>query len=140
LDDYQRYYVYTHRDPITQEVVYVGRGRRDRAWQCRSSQRMFPAHVEWLEKKLDDGWLTMDDIVTIEAKGMWKEDATLIENELIEKHKPPFNRKLGIPFKLIDEQAWEARAFYYEGGWSYKELAEKYGVSTMTMWRAINRG
>jgi hypothetical protein len=136
MDD--SYYVYTHTDPRARfgfPVRYVGRGRKDRAWQCRSSQRMNPEHVEWLEEILED--FTMADVVKIEAKHLIKEDATRIELELIEQLKPIFNRPLGGPRQITDneiEQAFILR----ERGLSYSAVADAIGYTTMTIWRALN--
>jgi Mor family transcriptional regulator len=140
MDDYQRYYVYVHKEPRARfglPVMYVGMGQRDRAWHCRDTQRFNPEHMEWLEELFQDEY-TMGDIVHIEAKGLSKEDAAVIEKELIAELNPKFNRPMGVPKKLSEEEINKAWMDRQNTGMSYSELAQGYGVSAMTVWRALN--
>ncbi len=140
MDLYQEvdnYYVYSHHDPHNSyRIVYVGMGRRDRAWQCRGSQRR-PAHTQFLEDCLDNFGYTMNLLVKIQAAALTKKDALSIERELIKKHKPIYNLQMGVPKKLSEETICKARQDQ-KIGVSYSELGRKYKVSTMTIWRAIN--
>jgi hypothetical protein len=140
MDDYQKenYYVYSHKDPFNgYKIVYVGMGRRDRAWHCRGSQRR-EEHTKWLESLLDDHGYTMAMIVCIEAAGLNQADALSIEKELIYTHNPRFNLPMGCPKKLSESDIVEANDARRQNGTSYSELAEAFNVSTMTMWRALN--
>lgn len=133
------YYVYTHRKPETNEVLYVGRGSGGRAWQTGASHRCNPAHQDWLKAMMYQENITMANIVVIEASNLYFEDSVQIEKDLIEEFNPIFNRKMGVPFKLSEEDIKEARRVKDTQNITYSELAEKYNVSTMTMWRALKR-
>ena len=56
LNDYQTYYVYLHQHPKTDEVVYVGMGQRDRAWNVHVRQT---EHSQWMEDLLKEGYNPM---------------------------------------------------------------------------------
>lgn len=134
MNDY--YYIYTHRDPYNKyEVVYVGRGRKDRAWQCRSSQRRND-HAEFLSACECDGY-NMGMLVKIEASMLSRLDALVMENELIKQHQPRFNRKQGCEKKLTQTDIADSKKDRDEG-LSYSEIAARRGVSAMTVWRALN--
>lgn len=139
MDDYQKenYYVYVHRDPLNKyKVMYVGMGRRDRAWHCRGSQRR-ESHSLWLEALLDEYGYTMDQIAKIEVAALSQEDALAFEKELIAEHRPHYNLPMGCPKKMSNEEVGLAKDLK-ETGQTYVQLSDVFGVSPMTVWRALN--
>ena len=88
------YYVYTHVDPRSKVVKYVGIGQYDRAWSARQNQRK-EKHVAWLEELYKEGF-TLADIVQIKVKGLTKKQALEIEREMILENPPDLN-ELGNP-------------------------------------------
>lgn len=89
MNDYQRYYVYTHRDPVTGEIRYVGKGYSGRAWQVGHSkgdylqygQRSEDHHV-WLKELEAQGFL-LDEIVDIPIRGLSEKEAYEQEQQLL---------------------------------------------------------
>jgi hypothetical protein len=84
--DLNRWYVYTHTDPDTGEIVYVGEGTGQRfaAVNTRSAD-----HSKFLKEVIHDKNLTCFSI--IESR-LTKERAREIEKELIAKYNPKFNK------------------------------------------------
>jgi hypothetical protein len=92
------YYVYTHVDPATNQVVYVGSGSDGRAWEYKSferpngggGQRRNTHHAAYLRSLVSDR-LTPDHWVRIVCSGLDLEAARRIEKVLIAELKPMFN-------------------------------------------------
>lgn len=84
-----RFYVYLHRDPRDSVIKYVGVGKYDRAWCVRSNQRK-NKHVAWLKELFNLGY-TLNDIVVIERNMLSKDEALMIEKQIILELKPLFN-------------------------------------------------
>lgn len=137
------YYVYQHVEPVTDQLMYIGHGCRERAWACRpgrgktySGGHRKPEHADWCLELMQSG-CTPDDWVQIVKQGLTKDEAKILEYELINEHRPIFNYQIGDNFKLSQEQrntAFEMR----ETGLYYNKIAENLGVSTMTIWRYLN--
>jgi len=145
--DYQKYYVYVHRDPNTGGVVYIGMGQGSRAWMMRNSGgdrarygHRREAHYRWFQELEAEGY-TLADIVEIVQSGLSKSDALALEEQLIAKegYTNLFNvspeDRAGL--SLIPELIQDARA-WREEGLTYKEIGIVLGVSTMTIHRALN--
>lgn len=137
------YYVYIHKDPVDDEIVYVGFGCKERAWCVRPGKgnkvgggQRKPEHSKWCYELMRAG-LTPDDWVLIVKQGLSSPDARQIETQLIKEINPRFNYKPGVNFKLSDkdlEYCWQLR----EQGLYYNQIASKLGVSTMSVWRRMN--
>lgn len=79
------HYVYLHIDPITRQVVYVGKGMKDRAWQLYNRK---PCHKKWA---LDLKLIGLEPIIKLVHVFKTEEDAYIREKMLIS-----FFRKTGI--------------------------------------------
>ena len=132
-----RYYTYVHFDPITSEIMYVGKGTRHRAWTFTKNTSGGRAldHFEYL-CSLESLGYTPDDWVKIVDKGLSSTEALEKEMELISKHRPLFNKNYKSKTILTDEDVLAAREMRQQG-MIFREIANSFGVSTMTMLRAI---
>lgn len=83
------FYVYAHKDPISQEIQYVGIGQYDRAWNARKNHRK-PRHIKWIFEQYDKGF-TLADIVEIKSNQLTKEQAISQESILINELRPVLN-------------------------------------------------
>ena len=137
MDSYQKvYYVYTHIDPVTQELMYVGKGTRGRAWWMEKSRNK--EHYDAITQILDTGNYTMDDIVTIEEKGLTEKEAYVLEEELINELEPPLNRPYGMKSSITEQQLDEMLKLRKEDK-SYSFIADVFNVSTMTVYRQLKK-
>lgn len=84
--DLNRWYVYTHTDPTTGEIVYVGEGTGQRfaAVNTRAAD-----HSNFLKEVIHDKHLNCFSIV---ESRLTKEEAREIEKQLIAKYNPKFNK------------------------------------------------
>lgn len=146
-----RYYVYLHKHPETQAVVYVGKGTAGRAWSCSTSPNSkrgrgnrTSEHQSWIDTLLNSGY-TPADFVEILAKGLSDEEARHLEQETTEEQRvtgsPLFNVMCYGVIKnavLSNEQVRLAEDFRNQQNLSYVKIASKLGTNTMTIWRALN--
>lgn len=86
--DLHRWYVYTHTDPTTGEIVYIGEGTGQRfsAVNTRAAE-----HSEFLKEVIHNKQLECFQIV---ESRLTKAEARAIEKQLITKYKPKFNKLL----------------------------------------------
>ena len=92
------YYVYAHKHPMSEDIVYIGSGIERRVF---SKQRSVD-HIIWLEDILVTH--NVKDIMeTLEVFGT-KEEAHAYEIKLIEEHKPKFNKHHNPEWTYTDEQ------------------------------------
>jgi hypothetical protein len=123
------FYVYSHIDPDTKEIKYIGIGQYDRACSVRTNNRK-EKHYDWLKKQYDKGY-TLADIVVIVQKGLTKKDALEIEMLKIKQLKPMLN-ELSNPDhwqrgrKQTEDTSLFAKALY-EMGYGYKRIAHLMG-------------
>lgn len=75
-------YVYYHIDKETKEIVYIGKGKNNRAWSFSDYSR----NEEWAEYKKEN-----DIEVKIIACDLSEEEALAIEQALIKVNKPILN-------------------------------------------------
>ena len=138
------YYVYHHKDPRNNSVMYVGLGQYDRAWCIRQTQRS-KKHHEWIKELFLLGY-TPNDFVQIVHNQISKEEATKKEKEDIDSLKPAFN-------KLLNSKHWSKnRNFNYyfceqlkalrEMGYTFENIAFLSGAvkprnNAMTMKRMV---
>jgi hypothetical protein len=77
MDDYQRekenHYVYVHKDPLNgYKIVYVGMGRRDRAWHCRGSQRREAHSNRDARNQEGTSYSDLADLFSVSTMTMWR--------------------------------------------------------------------
>jgi len=84
--DLHRWYVYTHTDPATGEIVYVGEGTGQRF--AAVNTRDAP-HSQFLKEIIHAKQLNCFCIV---ESRLTKEQAREIERELIARYRPRFNK------------------------------------------------
>jgi hypothetical protein len=117
LSPYPRWYVYVHYDPRKDRkgeaeqidnVVYVGKGTRARAWvDVRLSS---PDHRRWLRDLQNDGF-SPDEFVRIEKRKLTSEQAFKFERQLIASY-----RERGV-LLFNKEKGWSGPARRYENRW-----------------------
>jgi hypothetical protein len=117
LSPYPRWYVYVHYDPRTirqgeseqiDNVVYVGKGTRARAWvDMRLSS---PDHRRWLRDLQNEGF-SPDQFVRIERRRLTPEQALNCERELV-----GFYRTKGA-LLFNKEKGWAGTVRRYENNW-----------------------
>ena len=92
------YYVYAHKHPMSEDIVYIGSGKERRIF---SKQRSVD-HIIWLEDILVTH--NVKDIMeTLEVFGT-KEEAHAYEIKLIAEHKPQFNKHHNPEWTYTNEQ------------------------------------
>ena len=138
------HYVYTHVDPDTDEIVYVGKGSRGRAWAFSSVAEpkggrygsRSREHTDWYHEKETQG-LHPGDLVRIVKVFSTSKEALTYEKELIDRYDPVFNGVTGNPTICTKEQA-TAIAQFREDGMSYADIGNVFGRATMTIHRWHN--
>jgi len=134
------YYVYIHRDPISQQDLYVGLGKAERAYSfnSRSYQKYgsrHSDHSDYLWGLIDQGYLPHEWII-FDSKNLSMKDALIRERELIQEYKPKFNRK-GIHRKSVTTQQVKEIKTLRAKGMKYRDLASKFDCSTTTINRVL---
>lgn len=133
------YYVYSHVDPRTTQLMYIGHGYGPRAWIHGSRKAVLRSqeHLDWLQE-MNALYYLPTDYVTILQKNMTKSSACIVEQTLIREMKPKFNKPQGLQNMKVTKDSFEVMKGLREEGFYYKEIAETLGVSTMAVYRAIN--
>jgi len=133
-----KYYVYFHKDLDTNEIVYVGKGSRGRAWHCAKSNSRSIEHANYLDVLIKTGH-TPDEWVEIVESGMSSREAYKLESEIIWSLSifPKYNHKRDNCCILTSEQQSDIK-FMREQGISYTKIANSIDVSTMTVFRFVN--
>lgn len=133
------YYVYKHVDPRTDELLYIGHGCRGRAWTHGSDKSVLRSqeHLAHLESMIFDGFIPTDWVYIIHS-GITKSDACSLEQEYIRSSQPTYNKPQGKHLlKLTPEQFVMCQTMREDGAF-YHVIADEIGVSTMTVYRALN--
>lgn len=117
------HYVYKHVDKG--EIVYIGKGTKERAW---SSHTRFPQHKDWVEN-----CNAFEDIQAIETN-LTEKEATTLERALIHEIKPKFNIALkggsyGNNTKLDYDEVLAIKTLLYPSGLTQKEIADMFKTS-----------
>lgn len=135
--DYQTY-VYIHKDPETENVIYVGSGTKDRAWHFRVSMSRSKEHTSYLNKLSAQGYIP-SDWVEIISRNLSKGDGKKLEIELIERYNPIFNKNHKGAGKSVKNPNLikEAKDLKNKGIVGIA-AAEILGISIMTTWRYQN--
>lgn len=133
------YYVYTHTDPRNDEVIYIGHGCRGRAWIHGSKRNCLRSqdHLDHLESMIQDGFVP-SDWVDIVCQGMTKKDAAKAEQVMIRDLNPTYNKPQGLHLIKLDKESLSLCKVLRERGMYYHDIAKEVGVSTMTVYRALN--
>jgi hypothetical protein len=122
------YYVYLHCDPVSNEIVYVGKGCYGRAWDVTRNRVGHPEHLAWLKQLSAKGYLP-SDWVEIISKNLSEAEAFSLEKQTLHMvGTRRFNRQSGernYQSKLTDKQACEI----FIRDEPHKKLAEEFGVS-----------
>lgn len=142
-----RHYLYSHNDPVTREIVYIGVGSNGRAWHCTHSPVTVKGgyvgrselHGSYLNSLQDAGYLPSDWVV-IAARNLERTEALHREREWIDEVRPRFNVRQGYSLMKLTLAQLEWAAEERARGAYYITLAEELGVSTMTLHRALNGG
>ncbi len=139
--DYQSfiYYIYKHEDPRTGELLYIGHGCRGRAWIHGSRRSVLRSqdHLNHLESMTLDGFVATD-WVTVVAQGLDKKSACKLEQNLIRDLKPLYNLPSGKSLLKVTPEQFEACKKLRADGLFYHHIAQEVGLSTMTVYRALN--
>lgn len=133
------HYVYEHVDPRTGELLYVGHGSRGRAWTHGSDKTVLRSqeHLAHLESMTQDGFVA-SEWVNILIQGISKSDACLKEQELIRQLKPLYNKPQGKKALKLTPEQYTLCLQMRQDGLFYYQIADEMGVSTMTIYRALN--
>jgi hypothetical protein len=133
------YYVYKHVDPRTDELLYIGHGARGRAWIHGSKLSVLRSqeHLNHLESMTLDGFIASDWVHVVQ-QGVSKKDACVIEQTLIRELKPLYNLPQGKSLLKLDGNKLKTCRSLKDTGLSYLEIGLIVGVSTMTVYRALN--
>lgn len=138
MTKYQEYYVYTHQDPNSDEVVYVGHGKGSRAWHFGKTNRGEDHHL-WALLLFEQGFLP-HEFTVIENRGLTKSDACIIEQQMIRELRPAFNKPMGLHCLKFTPELQEAARDLRVQGLSYAKIADELGLSTMTIYRGLTGG
>jgi hypothetical protein len=126
------FYVYLHKDPLTQEVVYVGKGKYGRAWDVTRSRANSKDHQAWMEELSLKGYIPCDWVVILE-RNLEEAQAFQLEKETLYKlGVTKFNRQSGEKqhqAKLSDAQAIEIYHRVWRDRESPRQLSKEFGVS-----------
>jgi len=133
------YYVYKHVDPRTDELLYIGHGCRGRAWVHGSDKSVLRSqeHLAHLESMTQEGFVAGEWVFVLNS-GLTKSDACVIEQDLIRKMKPLYNKPQGKSALKITPEQYQLAQEMREDGKFYHQIADEIGVSTMTVYRALN--
>ena len=131
---YQACYVYNHVDPRTGVPIYIGMGRKDRAWHYRVSMSRKEAHENYLIKLEEEGFLPCDWVV-ITHRNLTEEQAKIIEKDQINLLKPMFNVTHTGDHRLVDKDLMTKAKKLKDQGIVGSKAAKLLEVSVMTTWR-----
>ena len=135
----ERYYVYAHVCPFSGLFLYVGHGKKARAWIHGSKNTVLRSeeHLDWLDYLNEEGYLPCDYVYILE-KNLTKTQACIKEQKYIREQTPKFNKPLGKSLLKINTEDFTILQELRNLGFSYKKISEETGFSTMTVFRALN--
>ena len=137
-------YVSSHHYINTLEIIYIGVGTGERAWEWRGSKRS-KEHNCLLMSYLEQGCVP-SEWVTIEQQNLTTKEAYELETQLINKHKPKFNKNKNEDYVSPRWKFNEVHDFaklLKQQGYSYSNIAYLLGgneskSNTMSAWRMCN--
>jgi hypothetical protein len=145
------YYIYFHVHPKTQEVLYVGYGSYERAWNFKRFTSRSKEHAEELIALYNEGY-TPNDWVVLQETNLLKEEAKYKETQLIDEYRPKYNVAKN---KSIYKGSFskDVRDFVFNlrsCGFSYNQISflcggqettvAREGTKTMSFWRMLKDG
>jgi len=133
------FYTYSHFDPHTKEIVYIGYGSGGRAWNCGSnfSTDRGQPHYQWFDSWFEQGF-TPDQMVEILNKGLTASEALEQETALIRKFRPIFNKTIRKTSLKANPEKYYKALNLREQGLSYNKIGKEIGLSTMTTYNCLN--
>lgn len=146
ITDSKYFYVYAHIEPGTETIVYVGKGCYGRAWDVTRNRNGHSAHLDWMKKRSNEGYLPTD-WVRILYKHLSEEEAFRLEKQVLHTYgTTKFNRNSGERNHralLTDDQAKEIYIRAHSGE-LHRALAEEFNcsrpaismINTRKQWRA----
>lgn len=124
------FYVYTHHDMETQDIVYIGKGKYGRAWDVTRSRGQHKEHQECMMEMCRQGYVP-SDWVSIVQSGMTEKEAFELETKMFHNTGiTRFNRQGGERnhmAKLTDKQAIDI-FLRCKAGEKHQKLADEFGV------------
>lgn len=136
------YYIYSHVDPITKQIFYIGKGIRGRAYSlnCRSN-----IHKNKLNKILRTGYTMLDIVFKLQVNIELEVEAYNLEKQYIEEYK--LKKDGGILLNL-QVGGCGASSGKYHVGYRHDLTEEKfidllqqgYNLKTISNKLKINRG
>lgn len=135
------YYVYLHRDPETNQIVYVGKGQGGRAWDSERRSNNNPGHKNCLFSWRKKGFLPCD-WVEILHRNLTNGEAFAAEKKYIQTNFPLFNDtnhgehhyKTSLTNEIV-RQIYQLR----KDGMAHKAIADKFGCSKAVVSQIVGR-
>lgn len=130
------YYVYLHKDPITNKIVYVGKGIGGRAWDVTRCRGQHKEHQLWMQTLMSNGYIPTD-WVTIIHKNLTEQEAFSKEKEYLHTNGLLlFNRQSGERQHQAKLKNYQAIDIYLalQLGIKPNELSTMYKVSKATIY------
>lgn len=132
-----KHYVYSHSDPVSGDLLYIGVGSYGRAWESRRYNRS-EEHYRYLEYLISLGY-TPADWVLILDKQLDKTTAHKKEYELIGKLKPRFNFEMGPrSAKKLTKDELILLQTKLNNGESRKAIARYFNIDPHTVQRILS--
>lgn len=140
------HYVYMHIHPLTKEIFYIGRGTPWRAYimdsQETSSKRKVRLrskdHNDYLWSLIHEHGYVPHHWVQFQGYELDFKQSVKLENLLIKKHKPRFNKEYHNPAIFDDDQIVEINNLY-QFHQDYNKIADIMKCSRSTIYRIINK-
>lgn len=138
------HYVYKHINPKTNELLYIGHGRGERAWRYSNNGdwsrygHRSPEHAAYLFQLQLEGYIATDWTVVLH-KCLSKTQACEIEQQLIRDLKPELNKPVGKGLLKLTGDSLKEAIKLRNSGVSYELIAKTLDISTMTVWRTLNK-
>lgn len=135
-----QYYVYSHIDPETSEVLYIGRGYGPRAYATNSSSPKrgysdrHPNHSLRLHQLMNEGYLPHEWVKFV-FRNITREDSKKYEARLIKEYSPKFNRKPGVDKRIFSEEELSKINKMREDKVSYDKIGQYLNCSRSTIHR-----
>lgn len=137
-----QYYVYSHIDPETKDVLYVGRGYGPRAYTTNSNVGnsrgdRSPEHSLHLHQLMNLGYLPHEWVVFL-SRNLSKQSSVDLEKKYIENFNPKFNNKLGPKNIEFTVEQLKEISDMRENKMSYEDIGKSFDCSRSTIHRLFN--
>lgn len=123
-------YVYTHTNPNTGEIFYVGRGQKGRAWSCEGGKNRSVEHYTYMFNLMLDGFIPTD-WVEIVGRNLTIDEATVLEQQLVKTLRPILNKDIEI--KRVTEEIKKNIKELKDSGDTIAEISRKVGFDPATV-------